>query len=148
MAPSIRNTRSPHLRRWLGVEHRCRVPATEFAEPAQKPDPRTGRKGNRWFARDEDRPLFVVAGIWTSRTSTRKLKEGEVATDLYGFLTCEPNGVVAPIHPKAMPVILTEPDEIETWLTAPWAEARKLQRPLPDDKLTEVGDPQSATNPD
>jgi putative SOS response-associated peptidase YedK len=30
-----------------------------------------------------------------------------------------------------MPVILTTSDEIETWLTTPSEEARKLQRPLP-----------------
>jgi hypothetical protein len=35
------------------------------------------------------------------------VKEGETTNDLFGFLTTEPNGVVAPIHPKAMPVILT-----------------------------------------
>jgi putative SOS response-associated peptidase YedK len=34
-----------------------------------------------------------------------------------------------------MPVILTRPDEIETWLVAPTAEVLKLQRPLPDDAL-------------
>ena len=47
------------------------------------------------------------------------------------FLTTEPNDVVAPIHPKAMPVILTTADEIETWMTAPAEKALKLQRPLP-----------------
>jgi putative SOS response-associated peptidase YedK len=26
---------------------------------------------------------------------------------LYGFLTTEPNGVIAPVHAKAMPVMLT-----------------------------------------
>jgi hypothetical protein len=41
------------------------------------------------------------------------------------------NRTVGPIHPKAMPVILTTPDEVETSLTAPAAEALKLQRPLP-----------------
>jgi putative SOS response-associated peptidase YedK len=30
-----------------------------------------------------------------------------------------------------MQVILTTPEEIEIRLTAPWEEARKLQRPLP-----------------
>ena len=36
---------------------------------------------------------------------------------------------------KAMPVILTEPDEIETWLTAPKEDSIKLKRPLPQGVL-------------
>jgi putative SOS response-associated peptidase YedK len=42
---------------------------------------------------------------------------------------------VGAIHEKAMPVILTDPDDIETWMTAPWEDARRLQRPLPDGVL-------------
>ena len=34
-----------------------------------------------------------------------------------------------------MPVILTKPDEIEMWMSAPAPEALKLQRALPDDAL-------------
>src|ERR1700756_2434381 len=79
--------------------------------------------------------LAVFAGIWTRWTSVRKFKEGETTNDLFGFLTTEPNDVVAPIHAKAMPVILTRPDEIETWMTAPADEALKLQLPLPDRAL-------------
>jgi hypothetical protein len=37
----------------------------------------------------------------------RKVKEGETTNDIFAFLTTEPNAIVAPIHPKAMPVILT-----------------------------------------
>ncbi|UZO92347.1 Hypothetical protein RMP42_02621b [Roseomonas mucosa] len=39
------------------------------------------------------------------------------------------------IHPKAMPVLLTTPDEMDTWLEAPQGIARELQRPLPDDDM-------------
>jgi putative SOS response-associated peptidase YedK len=84
---------------------------------------------------NESRPLLFFAGIWTRWTSVRKLKEGETTNDLYAFLTTEADAVVAPIHPKAMPVILRTPNEVEQWLTAPTAEALALQRPLPDDAL-------------
>jgi hypothetical protein len=37
------------------------------------------------------------------------------------------------IHPMAMLVLLTTPDETDTWLEAPWEIARELQHPLPYD---------------
>ncbi len=140
---NVRNLGSPHWRRWLGIEHRCLVPFTSFSEyRVEKDKSRTPV----WFAAGEDRPLMFFAGIWTKWTSVRKVKEGEVTADLYGFLTTEANKTVGAIHPKAMPVILTKPDEWETWLTAPLDQATALQRPLPDDALMIVAEGERRDN--
>ena len=139
---NVRNVASQHWKRWLSPEFRCVVPFNSFSEFDNSPAPGGGKNGDTWFAFDADRPLAFFAGIWIPQwTSVRKIKEGVVSTDLYGFLTTEPNDVVGSIHMKAMQVILTTPDEVETWLTASWDEASKLQRPLPNGvlKIVAVG---------
>jgi putative SOS response-associated peptidase YedK len=94
-----------------------------------------------WFALDEDRPLFAFAGIWRPWTGVRGPKRDEPVEEehrLYALLTTKVNGIVGPVHPKAMPVLLTTPEEWRTWLGAPVEEALSLQRPLPDRKMMEV----------
>ena len=147
---NIRNTASPHWRRWLGVGNRCLVPGTAFSEYGSTPDPKTKRKPLHWFALDDSRPLFFFAGIWTpwqgTRGSMKNPRTGE--HQLFAFLTCEPNAVVKPVHPKAMPVILTTKEEIETWMSAEWSEAKDLQRPLDDDLLFDVLESESEKDPE
>jgi len=132
---NVRNTASSHWKRWLGPENRCLVPFTSFCEPDQA----SGSLQPTWFALGDDRALAFFAGIWAPQwTSVRKMKEGEITIDLFGFLTTEANADVAAVHPKAMPVILRTPEELEMWMTAPTAEALTLQRPLPDGALSIV----------
>ena len=132
---NIRNTASKHWTRWLGPENRCLVPFTSFSEPDQV----GGSLQPIWFALSEERPLAFFAGVWTQWTSVRKIKEGEVTCDLFGFLTTDANAEVAAFHSKAMPVILREAAECDLWMSdAPWAEVAALQRPLPDGSLQVV----------
>ena len=71
-----------------------------------------------------ERPLAFFAGLWTPWTKVRKIKEGEVSCELFGFLPTDANAEGAAQHSKAMPVILTQPAEWDLWLRdAPWPES-------------------------
>lgn len=133
---NVRNTASKHWVRWLGPESRCLVPMTSFSEPDQV----GGSLKPVWFALSAKRPIGFFAGVHVRDWScVRKVKTGLEVCDLYGFLTTDANAEVAKVHSKAMPVILTQPDEWDLWLSdAPWDEVKHLQRPLPDGTLEVV----------
>ncbi|MDQ0472846.1 SOS response-associated peptidase [Labrys wisconsinensis] len=132
LVTNVRNVSSGYWRPWLKPAQRCLVPANAFCEYDEQ-----NKKRPTWFALDESRPTFCFAGIWRPWSGVRGTKANPVEGEhlLYSFLTCEPNDIVAPVHPKAMPVLLTTEEERETWMTAPAEEALQLQRPLSNDAL-------------
>jgi len=81
--------------------------------------------------------LFAFAGLWIRWRGVRGPKSAPVEGEheLFGFLTTDANSIVAPIHSKAMPVILTTTEEFDLRLEGETVEALKLQRPLPDAML-------------
>jgi putative SOS response-associated peptidase YedK len=115
---NVRNLASPFWRSALAnPARRCLIPATEFCEwEGEK-----GAKIARWFS-VPSQPVFAFAGLW---------RPGESDNEGYfAMLTCDPNQMVAPVHPKAMPVILHRED-YEHWLTAPLEIAQVLAAPFP-----------------
>lgn len=119
---NVRNLASPFWRSALATPaRRCLIPASEFCEWEGE----AGSKRQRWF-RLPSRPVFAFAGLWRPLADDLLGSSGGA----FAMLTCEPNALVAPIHPKAMPAILHEEDH-DRWLTAPLAEVLPLAAPFP-----------------
>ncbi|MCW2370179.1 SOS response-associated peptidase family protein [Sphingobium sp. B11D3D] len=117
---NVRNLTSPFWKSMLAKpEQRCLVPFDEFAEP------KIGAGREEWWFRIPAEPVSCFAGIW------RPSPIGAV----FAFLTCEPNPLVAPLHPKAMPVIL-HAEDYETWLSTDYAGACALAQPYPSQMMS------------
>jgi putative SOS response-associated peptidase YedK len=144
---NVRNNQSGHWRNWLASANvtigkdqlhggRCIVPAKMFAEPDRK----TSKPGvNRWFGRADGVP-FLFAGIWREwqgDVCTIKAPNGGLHR-LFSILTTEPNGIVQPVHDKAMPVLLMTAKDVDVWLNGTLEAALKLQKPQSDNALVIV----------
>lgn len=129
---NVRNLGLPQWRK-LAAEpaNRCLVPLTEFCEwTPERHDVGGGKpiKGEMWFA-VKDQPTFAVAGFW------QPLKDG---ARVFTMVTCDPNGLVAPIHPKAMITVLA-PEDRDRWLRGSYDDVVALQRPYPAERMVVRG---------
>lgn len=113
---NVRNLTSPFWKSTIArADFRCLVPVTDFCEWEGE----TGAKRERWFS-IPSRAIFAFAGVW------RPTEQGRA----FAFLTCEPNELVRPVHPKAMPVILHDED-FAGWLSGAYASVCALAAPYP-----------------
>ena len=129
---NVRNLDLPQWRRLAEKpENRCIIPLTEFAEWTPEKhnlgDGKPPLKGEMWFT-VVDQPIFAVAGFW------QRTKTGNGFT----MVTCDPNSLVEPIHPKAMITIL-HPNDIDHWLRGTYDEVVALQRPYDPHAMTVRG---------
>jgi putative SOS response-associated peptidase YedK len=133
-ATNFRNLKVNLWREWLDREHRCAVPARAFAEP----DRNTSKPVVwRWFERADGLPFFF-AGIWRPWTGDRGTKKVPNVGNhtLFSIMTTQPNAVVAPVHERAMPVMLMTPEDVARWLGGGSAlDATEMQKPAPDDAV-------------
>jgi putative SOS response-associated peptidase YedK len=84
---------------------------------------------------DDPRPLFAFAGVWRRYNGPIKKDGPNIELEVYSFLTTTPNPLVEIINHERMPVLLSEPDEFETWLKGTPNEAMALARPYPAERL-------------
>ena len=73
-------------------------------------------------------PVFAFADIWRPTAEHNR----------FAFLTTMANGLVASIHPKAMPFIL-HPEEWQKWMTGDFATVFAMADAYPDDEMRILG---------
>lgn len=129
---NVRNTASGFWRNWLEPRWRVVVPFDEFVEFTDATP-----KRKYYFSTNDNQPA-AFAGIWRPWTGIRGTKSAPIDGEhlLYAILTTAPNTLVAPIHAKAMPVLLVGEDEQRAWLEGSVEDALAFQaRVFPPERL-------------
>lgn len=123
---NARNLGNNMWKPWLiKAEHRCLVPFSRFSEPKAFGERAHPGDLNWWFTvEDQEMPCF--AGVW---------KVDQDHDRVYAFCTTEPNPIVAPKHPKAMPVILL-PEDHDRWLHGSIDDVLALQAGYPSQLMS------------
>jgi hypothetical protein len=112
--------------------HRCLVPATSFSEYMAVANPASLKirmaRNILWPARRTwcGSPSMHPGPPLLSRGSGRCGKANEARSPkpiegkhpVYACLTCEPNNIVKPVNPDAMPAVLTTPEDWDAWMRA------------------------------
>ena len=115
-------------------ERRCLIPADGFYEWRND----GGGKTPIWLSRP-DGELFSFAGVWAELPSRKKKSD---PLHSCAIVTCDPNGLIRPIHDR-MPVVLQQEAEA-LWLDPDADETDLLGvlAPAPEDALVarEIGD--------
>lgn len=106
----------PFWRRWAAdPAQRCLIPVSAYAEAVGE----RGRMTRTWLS-VADRPTFAWAGLW---------RPTDEWGDCYTGVMTDNVPELAEIHDRS-PVIL-DPEDWQTWLTAPLADLARFDRPLP-----------------
>jgi putative SOS response-associated peptidase YedK len=111
------------------ARHRCLIVADGYYEWQKPEDPKQPRRPMHFSLAGEE--PFCFAGLWTTWTAP----DGVVVPSCT-IITCEANELARPIHDR-MPVILSEPEQWETWLASavPASAVGELLVPAPPERM-------------
>lgn len=101
---------------------RCLVPASGYYEWQAV----AGRK-QPWYVRPLDEPLFALAAI------AERWRGPEGALRTLCLITTPPNALMAAVHDR-MPLVIA-PEDYEAWLDPRTADASRLVRPYPAQRM-------------
>ncbi len=77
--------------------------------------------------------MFAFPGVWT-RYSLKKNGDN-VDQEVFAFMTTEPNELTQSTNHERMPVLMSDPDDFETWLSGSTEDAFKLARSYAADQM-------------